>query len=236
MKLYTTQPIEVWNKLQEQKILIADAMLGEHIDQEYAEKNGFSIEDDSFYAAYSWMKEQMEHRIPGYQGNWPWWAWTHKIDIRSERHLYPKGEEFVMIELEIPDEKVLCSCFEGWHSVLNRRYLAKTMIEEAKADQEWMEITNMDTDPEKPKISLYQLRKYAKGEEPWPETIEDSPEKARKKQEYKEKQKRTWENIFDIEWMKKSQYEGGDQIQACFEELNINQVIKAKMFKGARKS
>jgi Domain of unknown function (DUF3841) len=71
--------------------------------------------------AYDWMHTQMRWRIPDFTGRWPVWAWTERPNLRSE-HRPPSGNIVVLLELEVPDHKVLLSDFHDWHCVLNRGY------------------------------------------------------------------------------------------------------------------
>lgn len=240
MKLFSIQPINVWEKLQQEKVLLADPLLGDHIDPDWPEKGG-TLEEDRFYIAYDWMRQQMTKRIPDYQGNWPWWAWhtwgqrdgqpLHKPDLRYERFLYADGEQHVRIELQIPDDKVLLSCFDGWHSVLNHWYLCYTDEEDDAARDELNSIRRGDG-PGK-KLGLAELREmFKKGVKPQPLT----PEQQAKMDDFDRRRKESWEKVFDLEWMRSSPlWEGATTIQACFEELRLDQVKKVTHFKGARK-
>ena len=58
---------------------------------------------------------------------------VHKPDLRTLRWQQGLGRQ-VRIELEIPDNKVLLSCFDGWHGPLNNRYLAWDEEEEEAFD------------------------------------------------------------------------------------------------------
>lgn len=80
--------------------------------------------------AYAWMMQQMERRLPEYGGGFPVWLWHRpRPDFRNPGHL-PRGTHGVLIEVELPRERVLLSDFETWNGVLNRFYLALSDREE----------------------------------------------------------------------------------------------------------
>jgi hypothetical protein len=81
-----------------------------------------------FGVAYEWMVAQMTKRIgpPPDKRLLPVWAWRYwrgndnysaRPDLRTYRDLVGRH---VRIEFEVPDEQVLLSGFEAWHSVLNQ--------------------------------------------------------------------------------------------------------------------
>lgn len=74
-----------------------------------------------FKTAYRWLIEQMADRGIKLRGRPPIWAWVRKPDLRCAAHM-ERGRQGVRIELEVPDELVLCSDFEFWHSVLNNHH------------------------------------------------------------------------------------------------------------------
>lgn len=113
MILWTMQPIEIWNMIQEAGVY--------HCDPSKCSMPEFTDQ-------YDWLIRQMEKRIgPPPEGvSYPVWAWYsqnnghRKPDLRSERWGYgPGGELYSCIEFEIPDNQVLLSDFGAWHHVLN---------------------------------------------------------------------------------------------------------------------
>lgn len=63
-----------------------------------------------------------------------------------------------------------------------------------------------------------------------------SLEDAFKIQDFDCRIRQSWENVFDLNWMQSSPlWRGGTTIQACFEELRLDEVKKVTHFKGARK-
>jgi hypothetical protein len=80
--------------------------------------------------AYRWMADQMRLRLPPHCAKFPLWGWYQwqgakqcRPDLRASGHL-AKGQPGVRIELELPEDTVLLSDFNGWHSVLNRHFLS----------------------------------------------------------------------------------------------------------------
>lgn len=72
-----------------------------------------------FPKEYDWLMNQMEKRIYGYKKeDGLVFLWTQKPDLRSSGHLN-RGEEGVLIEVDLPKSKVLLSNFMAWHCVLN---------------------------------------------------------------------------------------------------------------------
>lgn len=76
---------------------------------------------------YNWLAEQMKKRMgePPEGVSYPVWAmykWEDKRkkpDLRRERWSNGhKGEHFVCMEIDIPDNKVLLSDFDGWSVIL----------------------------------------------------------------------------------------------------------------------
>lgn len=99
--------------------------------------------DDYHVTAYQWMTKELTKRIePPPQGvTYPIWVWRYwnsrtkpKPDLRCGGHL-ARGTKAVRLELEIPDEKVLLSDFDGWHAVLNEWYHAEDEADWERFDE-----------------------------------------------------------------------------------------------------
>lgn len=129
MKLWSIQNSDVWDILK--------------IEGRYSCPRGFSIPevDPDFYpifgSAYEWMRKQAMRRIgsPVYRNDnllWAWYQWNGikhpKPDLRY-KYYCAQGTWCVLLELEIPDAKVLLSDFCRWNSVLNRLHLTKNKNE-----------------------------------------------------------------------------------------------------------
>ena len=126
MILWTIQPVEVWNLIQDTGVYRCDPDGSTMIEMEFQEK-------------YKWLCGKMTERIgPPPEGVvLPVWAWYRqngkhaKPDLRSERWGYGHGDEdYTCIELEIPDNQVLLSDFDLWHSVLNNWLISYTEEED----------------------------------------------------------------------------------------------------------
>jgi len=120
MKLWTIQPLCVYEKLLEQGNL--------HCDPDC---DGFwGNVSKEFMSAYNWLVGQMEARVgPSPMGvRYPFWAWalidgvSKKPDLRRVEFNGFVGEH-VILELEIPEADVLLSDEENWHYVLGNWYL-----------------------------------------------------------------------------------------------------------------
>ena len=116
MRLWTIQPIEVWEELNKKGYFICNPIKANYIsDKEW-----------NFKEAYDWLVGQMEYRI-GRRPNgvsYPIWAWhtrdwQHKKPDLRNIGLGNKGEKSVCIEIEIPDNEVLLHDYDAWHYVLN---------------------------------------------------------------------------------------------------------------------
>lgn len=117
MRVWTIQSLTVLARLEKEQILYAEPA---HIPEEFRQ-------------AYDWMRAQMERRIPGYGGHYPWWGWySPRPDLRQSGYL-PRGTHGVRLELELDPAQVLLSDFDAWHVVLNRGYLALSEEE----DEAW---------------------------------------------------------------------------------------------------
>ena len=68
---------------------------------------------------------------------WVWCQWRgvsrRRPDLRSRGHL-PTGATGVRIELELDEERVLCSDFDLWHYALNGWYLPESLADEREFD------------------------------------------------------------------------------------------------------
>ena len=134
MILWTIQPIEVYNLIQEKGYYICDPSKSECLEMMCFEK------------AYDWLIEKMKEKIgqPPLNAKYPVWAWhtwnwnRKKPDLRSPHA--KRGTELVCMEIEIPDEDVILTDFDSWHYVLNNWHhnYAKNEEEWDKID-EWIE-------------------------------------------------------------------------------------------------
>ena len=153
MRLWTIQPIEVWEELNKKGYFICNPIKADYIsDKEW-----------NFKEAYDWLVGQMEYRI-GRRPNgvsYPIWAWhtrdwQHKKPDLRNIGLGNKGEKSVCIEVEVPDNQVVLTDFDVWHFVLNKWY-----FDDSYSEEEWEKLhakyDRLDRDvKEKVKIQSWQ--------------------------------------------------------------------------------
>lgn len=135
MKTYwTIQSIEKWIEIQEKG---------------YFTGNPDFVWPD-FIEAYHWMMKKMNENIPNYQGEYPVWLWTERPDLRKGGHLN-RGEQGVLLKIDIEKNRVLLSDFQAWHFVLMKEYFELEEIEEAnrhfsqdELEKSWEMIFNIE--------------------------------------------------------------------------------------------
>lgn len=121
MKLWTMQPIEVYNILLRDGVFICDP------DQ---------VDMPEFLKAYDWLNIHLNNKDPKPDNvSYPIWAWYRFNDMEKKpdlRHTCygTRGQKMVCLELEVPDEKVLLSDFDLWHWVLNDWWLDNCFYQE----------------------------------------------------------------------------------------------------------
>lgn len=96
-----------------------------------------------FTKQYDWLAERMTEKVgpPPAGVRYPVWAWYKqrgkhkKPDLRSERWCYgPGNEDYVCLELDVPDELVVLSDFDIWHIVLCDSLISDTEEEDKQQD------------------------------------------------------------------------------------------------------
>lgn len=173
--------------------------------------------DHDFRDAYVWLRLQVKERIHRAKGRPLTWAWKQpKPDLRRSGHLYT-GTPGVRIELEIPDERVLLSDFDGWHFRLNSSYLPISGPDsEAWYEQDRKKLQALQA--ENPEITTMELNRRI--DEDVMDVIESS-----------------WQRMFDLSLMQKSfcaddmvsaDYE--QHIQAVFEYFHEDEIRKVTHF------
>ena len=78
--------------------------------------------DDSFAAAYDWMRWQLHRHIQGYAGGFPIWVWarTSRRDLVSTvDDLAGQSPGSALLTLRIPRDRLLLTDYLTWHDVLN---------------------------------------------------------------------------------------------------------------------
>ena len=125
MRLWTIQPIEVWEELNKKGYFICNPIKANYIPL--------------IIRIVVVLVGQMEYRI-GRRPNgvsYPIWAWhtrdwQHKKPDLRNRGLGNKGEKSVCIEVEVPDNQVVLTDFDVWHFVLNKWY-----FDDSYSEEEW---------------------------------------------------------------------------------------------------
>lgn len=74
--------------------------------------------DKDFKGSYAWMKEQMKLRLPRYQGEAPIWLWD-EVPEGYKTWSNDSRKKYVLLALELDEEDVLASDYNGWHWVLS---------------------------------------------------------------------------------------------------------------------
>lgn len=124
MVLWTIQPYNVYEEIQKKNSYRCDPKLS------------VLLEIDEFRNAYKWIAKQMKKAVgmPPENIKYPVWAW-YAIEGQHRRPDTRKAsfkvtEKSVLMEIEIPDKKVLLTDHTNWHMVLNNciNYKASYMI------------------------------------------------------------------------------------------------------------
>jgi hypothetical protein len=128
MKIWTIQPIEVMNIINETGAFVCDIGKSHVCDCK------------QIFKAYDWLVEQMEKRVGKKPKGvaYPIWAWykvdgeNKKPDLRKRDFQYfPAGTQCVCIELELNEEEVLLSDEPNWTCyILNDLYFDVSLTEE----------------------------------------------------------------------------------------------------------
>ena len=187
VRLWTIQPMPVWEALRAAGTLYVDEGLIPWLE-EYRE-------------SYDWLREQMGHRVAGYEGRYPWWAYDYKLDLRRYRYLSGQtGSRNVRLELAVPADQVLLSAYGAWHYVLNYWYLPHAAAFEAHS---------LESDA-------------------WDAELEAHGADCRLKplaEPFHTRLVRSWERVFDVEDLRET-----NTIQATFERLALGDVVAVTEF------
>lgn len=155
MRLWTIQPVEVWDILHTTGVFRCDP------------KKADFINDDtiSFRESYEWLVAYMKLRIgePPDGVAYPIWAWhtrdwKHKKPDLRHRGFNEPGTECVCIEFEINDDQVLLSDFDGWHFVLGNCYYDQSgSKEESDRLDKWLDSISIEAREQEIKKSWEQI-------------------------------------------------------------------------------
>lgn len=209
MKIWTIQPVYVYDKLREEKVLYTDITksscynFSDFLCNELKKDNIEVDESDFtvFNVAYDWLKDRMSEVIerPS-NATYPWWGWykrnmrNSKPDLRESGYAN-KGEQLVCMELELEESNVLLSDFDLWHFCISNSFIPDVDNEaEFDAQYDWFESLS-------------------------------------KEEQEKEKFK-SWETIFDTHLDFRPWHKRGKWVQATFWELRLEDVKKVEYFKA----
>lgn len=128
IRVYTRQEPAAWTAAQERGYLT-----GSH---------GADSENDDFGFAYEWMRRQMAERIPDFSGDLPVWAWPRRQNERKwATSWYVKDRQHHVIHTRItalvPRRRVLLSCYEMWHAILNNWCITSSDEEYEAYEAKW---------------------------------------------------------------------------------------------------
>lgn len=107
IKLWTIQPWTVWEQVRAQGKVFVDSRYTANL-----------------HDCYEWLLEQLPKHISGYGNHYPWWAYCVRPDLRAQRHYHTLGERFVLMELELPKDRVLTFPFWAWDLIFRGQYLS----------------------------------------------------------------------------------------------------------------
>lgn len=116
MRIWTIQPVCVWEQIQQEGRSLA-----------------LPRWDYAPHDPYRWLAAQCHQRLPVFPGELPWWAYLTKPDLRWVRHRREAGIAFVRIELEPAPESFLVYPCWAWARVFLGQYLALNGTE----NEEW---------------------------------------------------------------------------------------------------
>ena len=131
MVLWTIQSIDVYEQIQDYGVY--------HCDFEKSAFNDWSEQFD-------WLAQEMRARIgnPPNGVTYPVWAWymwegvRKKPDLRRERWRNGwKGDRFVCMELDIPEDRLVLTDFDSWSIILLNGLLADSEEEYNRLEQEY---------------------------------------------------------------------------------------------------
>ena len=114
MRVWTVQPLTVWERLTEAGTLRVDTACYPY--------------DGYVPWQYPWMACRLQERAPDYQGGLPWWAYCERPDLRWVRRRRPAGQPQVRIELDVNGVLVFPSW--AWDVVYCGNFLSFTQSEQ----------------------------------------------------------------------------------------------------------
>lgn len=168
------------------------------------------VSDREHVQAYEWMSLQMIERLghTSMGSRLPIWAWYQyrdaerkRPDLRSSGHL-PRGSVGYRIEFNMADHEVLLSDFDTWHYVLNYWHLPASKADHTTFQSRYGSGVHYSWDDQP---SLKSVRKVIQ---------------------------QSWMRIFNLGWHDPfiNQPRHQKQIQACIQQLCLDDVVRADRF------
>lgn len=124
MRYYTLQTLKAWNEAKEKGYLTGN--------------EEFVIPEFKRY--YQWMMKQMSKRINSYNNEYPIWLWLTLENVHIESTL---DDDYVLLEIELLEDKVLLSKFDAWHVILNNGYFSDD-VEGINQEEDWETLFDID--------------------------------------------------------------------------------------------
>lgn len=206
MRLYSVQPLSVWNDLAQGRVVTARPF----------DNSDDAFSDASWRSAYKWLSQQMNDRQVANLKNhptpdFPMWAWywyngyqNTRPDLRhSMMRNWSKTSRMVLLTLDIDDRRVQLSDYDGWHWCLNYWYLDRRRQVNA-FEKEIAEKAN---------LNFYRMK-------PLPDPA------------YHARVQDSWTKMFDLEEMRAilDTAKRRQQVQATFWHLAKEDVVEAVEF------
>jgi hypothetical protein len=103
---------------------------------------------DEFVDAYAWMEKKLEEKVakPHIDNITPIWLWVQydsekkrKPDLRRSLNGI-RGQQYVLLELEVPENLILISDHHLWHYVLNNWYIPLSSRDRGKFEKSYSTI------------------------------------------------------------------------------------------------
>lgn len=141
MRLWSVQTEDVYDEVMKNGFCLVDMKKSECL---YDDNGNL---DKSFKRSYDWLVDKLISRIGKPDNNkveYPWWAYYKLDDVRDLtleelKCTVVPGKEYILLELEVPDEDVVLSDLDNWHFVLNNWWLDDSLSEEEwDKNQEWL--------------------------------------------------------------------------------------------------
>lgn len=136
MIVWTVQPWSVWIQLKTHDTINTVINNSDLLDLKHKYSNLPSANE---LRAYQWMIKQMSVRISPSPNSamYPYWCWhtwngQHKLFLKEHRYYNNQA----VIELDIPDSKILLSDFDKWNFALNNWFLPSSIDDENVFEKE----------------------------------------------------------------------------------------------------